>query len=196
MTVAINGSPLVDVPKLDDQQVLGLSGIYGSLAYKVNEIETHDHSAGRFFGNSGTPNATALITSIIPWVVSDIGGAYGTAIQILLGDEDFDLPFTPVYFDPHRLIIANASADGVYSFRLANSGWNGTTHTYTSMAEAIAAKVYSMGEFIIADNKKPEGSIPIQTGLARVGSKIWIDIKSSVSGATADIRLGVHTYKG
>ena len=182
--------------KIDSQATDGLSGVYDSLAYRVHEIETHVHSAGRFFGYSGTPNATALLSSLTPWNLVAGTGAYGTAVQILNGDEDFDLPTTPVYFDPHRLLVVDASSDGYYKIRFANSGWNGSTHTFANMAAAVAANRYSESFINIIDSKKDAASIPIQTGRARYGSKLWAQVYSSVNGEDIDIFIGVHAYPG
>ena len=48
----------VNPPKIDDQKVDGLEGVYDSLAYRVNEIEHHLHSFERWFGVAGTPSGT------------------------------------------------------------------------------------------------------------------------------------------
>ena len=182
--------------KIDDEAVLGLQGTDDSLAYRVEEIEKHLHSAGRFFGYSGTPNATALLSSITPWNLVAGTGTYGTAVQILKGDEDFDLPFTPAKFDPHRLFVIDASDDAVYKIRIANSQWNGSTHTYATMAEAVTANKYSESIIQIADSKAPSASIPIQTGRAMVGSMVWAQVWSSVNASDIDILIGLHTYVG
>jgi hypothetical protein len=185
-----------ETQKIDKKAVDGLLGISNSLAYKVHEIEKHLHSSGRFFGYSGTPNATATIMSLTPWNLVSGAGTYGTAVQIFKGDENFDLPFTPTHFDPHRLFIEDASADGLYKIRIANSGWNGSSHTYANMAAAVAAGKYTESLIAIADNKKPEGSIAVQTGRATVGSMVWAQVWSSVNGADIDGIVGVHTYVG
>ena len=191
-----NGILQTEDAKIDNETVLGLQGTNDSLAYRVHEIEGHLHSAGRFFGYSGTPNDTAIIDSLTPWVLTTGTGDYGTAIQLFDGNEDFVLPYTPVKFDPHRLFVVDASDDGLYKIRIANSQWNGTSHTYASMAEAVAAKKFSESIIDIADDKKPEASVPVQTGRATCGSKVWAQVWSSVNGADISIIIGVHAYIG
>ena len=74
--------------------------------------------------------------------------------------------------------------------------WNGTSHTYATMAEAVAANRYSESLIAIADDKKPEGSIEVQTGRANYGSMVWAEVWSSVAGASIDILIGIHAYAG
>lgn len=183
-------------PKIDDVAVDGLLGTEDSLAYKVNEIEKHLHSAGRFFGYSGTPNATASLASLTPWTLATGTGDYGTPVQLFLGDEDFDLPFTVVRYDPHRLLISDASVNATYKIRIANSLWNGSTHTYASMAESVAANRYTESIVHIVDLKKPSTSIPVQTGRPVYGSKLWAQVWCSLDDADIDIFIGVHAYTG
>ena len=141
----------------------------------------------------------AVVGSFVPWQLADIANDYGTAIELFDGTETngtFDLPFTPVYFDPHRLVVADASANGIYMIRVATSVWTGTAHTYANMAEAVAAGRYSMSEITLDDvNKLPSSSVPMQTGRAPIGSIVWAQVKSTVSGATINIRVGIHGYE-
>lgn len=194
--LTVSGMDITDVNKIDSEEVDGLLGVDDSLAYKVHEIEGHLHSAGRFFGYSGTPNATALLTSITPWNLVSGTGDYGTAVQIFLGDEDFDLPFTPYKFDPHRLFAIDVSADAIYKIRIANSQWTGSAHTYATMASAVTANKYTESILQITSTKEPAASIPVQTGRAVYGSKVWAQVWSSTNGADIDILLGVHAYIG
>jgi len=192
-----NGQLIInDSPKIDSEATDGLLGVNNSLSYRVHEIEKHLHSAGRFFGYSGTPDATAILASITPWNLVAGTGDYGTAVQLFLGDEDFELPFTPAQFDPHRLMIVDASDDATYKIRIANSLWTGSAHTYANMAEAVAAKRYTESILHISSTKTPDASIAVQTGRAVYGSKVWAQVWSSENGADIDILIGVHAYVG
>jgi len=191
----LNG--LVDTLQTD---VDTLSGVVGgdstnidTILEEVVEIETHIHSGGRFFGSGGV-GATALQASLTPWNVVAGTGDYGTPVQIFLGDEDFDYPTAIAYYDPHRLLMVDASANGYYKIRFANSGWNGSAHIYANMAAAISAGKYSESFINVQDAKKQESSIPVQTGRARYGSKVWASVYSDVNGADVDMFIGVHAY--
>ena len=170
-----------------------LVGLSKQILAEVTEIETHIHSGGRFFGSGGV-DATALISSLTPWNLVAGTGDYGTPVQIFLGDEDFDYPITVAYFDPHRLLMVDASDNAYYKIRFANSGWNGTAHTYANMAAAIAANKYTESFLNVKDAKKQESSIPVQTGRCRYGSKLWASVYSDVNGADVDLFMGVHGY--
>lgn len=188
-----------ETSKIDKLVVDGLSGVNNSLAYKVEEIEKHLHSAGRWLGASAGNIGPGLLTSLLPFILTSnaSSGVYGTAVEIFDGTEDYDLPFTVVYADPHQLFVHDVSNDGIFKIRFANSRYNGSTDTYANMAEAVAAKFYTEVKVIIADDKKPSTAIPIQTGRMRVGSTLWAQVMHDTASAeTIEFTLGMHGYKG
>lgn len=187
-----------DVKKIDSTIVDGLSGVSNSLAYKVHEIERHLHSAGRWFGSTAGV-APGLITSLTPYAVTSDAAAltYGAAVEILDGTEVFDLSYTPVNMDPHRIFITGVTATGVYKIRLGNSKWDGSADTYADMAAAVAAGQYT--EFLLeVDSTKSDAiSAPVQTGRMMVGSTLWAQVMhTDASAETVSFLIGVHGYEG
>lgn len=188
-----------DVNKIDAEAVDGLAGESNSLAYKVHEIERHLHSSGRWFGCTAAGAGPGLITSLAPFEITSDATAltYGTAVEILDGAEDFDIPYTPVNMDPHRIFIEGVTASGIYKIRIANSKWNGTADTYANMAAAVTANQYT--EFLLkVDSTRDDAiSAPVQTGRMPVGSKLWAQVMHSASGAeTVSFFIGCHGYEG
>lgn len=201
MTDPIYEQPLFstnDLNKIDDEAVDGLSGTNNSLAYKVNEIERHLHSAGRWFGSTAGV-APGLVTSLTPFEVTSDATAetYGTAVEVLDGTEDFDLPYTPVNMDPHRIFITGVTSSGIYKIRLANSKYTGSVDTYANMAAAVAAGQYT--EFLLkVDSTKADAiSAPVQTGQMMTGSTLWAQVMHADAGAeTVSFFIGCHGYEG
>ena len=70
--VSAGGNP----SKIDDQAVLGLSGVYDSLAYRVAEIENHVHSGMQSFGATSASVPTLVRGSVIPVTVT-AGNGFG-----------------------------------------------------------------------------------------------------------------------
>jgi len=189
-----------DIEKIDDVATNGLSGVSNSLAYRVEEIEKHLHSSGRCFGATGAPGVgPGLLTSLLPFkaVTSATASTYGSSIVVFNGTEDFDLTFTPVYTDPHKILVTDVSDSGIWKLRMANSGWNGSANTYATMAEAVTANKYS--EFIIkVDSTKADAvALSVQTGRMRIGSTLWAQVMHDDSGAeTMKFLICAHGYVG
>ena len=169
-----------------------------NITSKVDDIFAHNASGGRWYGASAGPVAPGLDTSLVSWEVTAgaVAGTYGTAIAIFDGTETFDFPTTPVQFHIHELLITDVGTDSlVWKLRFANSNWDGSAHTYATMAEAVTAKKYTDFTVQVDKDKEPATSIEFQSGLANVGSIVWCQITNSGGNATdLDFLVGLHVH--
>jgi hypothetical protein len=193
-------------PKIDSQAILGLLGVYNSLGYKVHEIEKHFHGPARWLGaTSAAGVGPGLITSLLPFkvIASDTVMTFGDAIVMFDGTEDFDFPFICTYFDPHYALVSECGIDNkIWKFRIASSGWNGTTHTYANMAEAVTAKAYTCLTVRIDDRQAVEVGIPVMAPRSKTGSIMWAQVMNDSTSAdneaarTIGYTIGLHCYQG
>jgi hypothetical protein len=68
-----------DIDKLDSLAVLGLQGVVDSLAYKIDEIEKHNHSAQQVYGLTANTMARKSTT---PIVIVGGNAAWGTELEL------------------------------------------------------------------------------------------------------------------
>lgn len=168
-------------------------GIYA----EVVEVEKHLHTGERWFGSTAG-DTPALLTSITPFVI--VSGAasnqYGAAKEIMDGSESLSYPFAATKFDPHKILIVTNTSDGkLWKFQFANSNWNGESHEFASMDEAIAANNFSEGIVKIDTFKSNSVAVIFQTGRANVGSKLWARVKNDeASNSSISILIGLHGY--
>lgn len=180
-----------DTSKIDDVATNGLDGVVNSLAYRVGEIERHLHSGGRWFETASVPNGEIHVADSI----GSGGGAFqmdagnntwGNWVQIL-GSSDTPTVVGKAYFDPHQFIIEDTERAATYFIRMARGD---------SGAAGLAAGTYT--EFVYsATVQKETGIIPVQTGRAPAGSKLWIQcMVPGVDTGTMDFFFGLHEYEG
>jgi hypothetical protein len=72
-------SYVLEIPKIDNEATLGLSGVVNSLAYRVHEIEAHLHNSQQIYGN--TTNTMARLSTTGFTVVGG-DNAWGTELQL------------------------------------------------------------------------------------------------------------------
>jgi hypothetical protein len=177
--------------KIDDAAVDGLGGVVNSLAYKVAEIERHLHSGARWFEAATTPDGEThtadRIGSGSGAFQMDAGNdTWGSWIQVL-GSTDTPADTGKVYFDPHQFIVEDSERSAVYFIQITRG---------ESGAAGLAAGTYS--EFVYsATVQKDTAIIPVQTGRAPAGSKLWARCMCpGQDTATLDFYIGIHEYEG
>lgn len=182
-----------DVNKIDAEAVDGLAGVSNSLAYKVQEIEMHIHSAGSWFESA----TTAVGTTHTADRIGDGAGAFqldagndtwGAWVQIL-GSTDTPARTGMAKYDPHLITIPAAEVEGSYFIQFTRGTVDATT--------SFAAGHYTELVLVISDKKKADAIIPIQTGRATAGDMLWARcMVAGVDTATLDFFLGLHEYVG
>jgi len=181
-----------DTSKIDDAATDGLSGVSNSLSYRVHEIERHLHSGARWFQAAAVPDledhvADRIGTTGAGAFQMDAGDdTWGDWLQIL-GADDTPTVVGKAYFDPHQFIVEDTERASTYFIQMGRG---------TSGDAAITAGTYT--EFIYsATVQKETGIIPVQTGRAPAGSKVWIRcMVPGVDTGTMDFYFGLHEYEG
>lgn len=180
-----------ELEKIDNEAVDGLLGIPNSLAYKVAEIERHLHSGARWFETAAVPDGETHVADRIgsgngAFQVDAGNDAWGSWLQIL-GSDDTPVNAGKVYFDPHQFIVEDTERASTYFIQITRG---------TSGDAGYAAGTYS--EFVYgASVQKETGIIPVQTGRAPVGSKLWVRCMCpGQNTGTIDFYFGVHEYEG
>lgn len=177
--------------KIDNATTLGLLGASNSLAYRVHEIERHLHSAGSWFETAAVPDGETHVADRI----GEGGGAFqidagnddwGSWVQVL-GSSDTPARSTNTHFDPHQVIVEDVESASTYFIQFGRGA---------SGAAALTAGTYT--EFVYAAaNNKDSAIIPVQTGRAPAGSKVWARCKCpGQNTATMDFYIGIHEYEG
>ena len=163
----------------------------------VNDLLSHIASGARWLGSTAGASP-GLCTSLTPWVLtsSATGGTFGTAAEIFDGAEDFCFPQTSDHFHPHKVFVTAASVDDhLWKLRFANSGFNGTDHTYADMAAAVAAKKYTEVVMQIDNTRRPSTSLDFHSGIATTGSKLWCQVtEADGDEGTISFIIGLHVH--
>jgi len=190
---------------IENKAVKGLLGTENSLAYKVHEIEKHLHSGGRWWGSNDGDGDSPAAQGLLPFkvIASDTQYTFGTVVEIFAGSENWNYGETITKFDPHEIFVVEVGkAPLVWKLRLANSGWNGSAHTYADMAAAVTAGKYSDVLFKIDATNFDAYPFTFQSGRINIGSKVWCQVMNSSSSADNDAArtiqffLGAHGYIG
>ena len=180
-----------DVTEIDEAAVAGLGGVSNSLAYRVHEIERHLHSGARWFQPAASPSGETNVADRIgsgsgSFQIDAGNDTWGSWVQIL-GSSDTPADAGKVYFDPHLMIVTTSERSGVHFIQFArgDSGAAGyTAGTYTELALDLT-------------DKAGGAIIPVQTGRAPAGSKLWARCMCpGQNTATIDFLIGIHEYEG
>lgn len=193
MAAILNG--VADSQKIDSFQVDGLTGVKDSLAYKVNEIERHIHSRGRWCGISGDQSGNDWCADTLsPFQAISGANAYGSDANDeakVLGTADTPIISGSAKFDLHRFLIVDVSADTPYKLRLVYGA--GT------MADAITALQYTE-VMVMSDVTNPQRSsgtpFTLQVGRLDAGTKVWVQAWNVTDNATIDFLIEIHEYEG
>ena len=177
--------------KIDNQAVDGLLGTPNSLAYRVAEIERHLHSGARWFETAAVPDGEDHVADRIgsgagEFQVDAGNDDWGSWLQIL-GATDTPTVSGKEYFDPHQFIVEDTERASTYFIQMTRGD---------SGDAGYAAGTYT--EFVYgASVQKEVGIIPVQTGRAPVGSKLWVRCMCpGQDTGTMDFYFGIHEYEG
>lgn len=177
--------------KIAQEATSGLGETYNSLAYRIAEIERHLHSGARWFETAAVPSGETHVADRI-----GVGGGafqidagnddWGSWVQIL-GSDDTPTEVGKPYFDPHQFIVEDVERAATYFVQITRG---------SSGAAGLAAGTYS--EFVYAAiSAKDTAIIPVQTGRAPAGSKLWARCMCpGQNTATMDFYVGIHEYEG
>ena len=164
--------------------------VSNSLAYRVAEIERHLHSGARGFETASVPDAEDHVADRIgsgagAFQVDSGNQTWGDWVQIL-GADDTPTVEAKLYFDPHLLVIEDNERAGTYFIQFARGA---------SGAAGLAAGTYT--EVVLDLTNKAGGAIiPVQTGRAPVGSKLWARCMCpAFDTGTVDFYIGIHEYE-
>ncbi len=153
-------------------------------------LEGHIHTRERWFGISAdqSVNDWALEATLNPFVVVSQAGDF-TAVAIkVLGTDDTPNLANKILFDFHRILIASATDNLAYIFRVI---WG----TGTSAA-AEGAGQYSDVVFAapVAAGPGAGGAVlDIRMPQLAVGTKVWVKL-SAATAETVTFYIGLHEY--
>jgi len=177
--------------KIDDLATAGLTGVHNSLAYRIQEIESHFHGYRRAYGLAAVPaaethRADEITTNPGPFVIDAGNDTWGAWVQVFGSS---DTPSGWAYFDPHKIsIVAVETANVVYFVQIAAG---------TSGAAGLAAGTYS--DIVFTPQSVNGRPAAIEVGMARsaAATKIWArNLARGTNTATLSFYLEMHGYEG
>ncbi|MCK5613957.1 hypothetical protein KAR91_69485 [Candidatus Pacearchaeota archaeon] len=184
----------IDGSKIDNKATDGLTGVEGSLAYRIEEIEKHFHNIERWRGKHATQAAAQWADDVLtPFQAisgADTYGADANDEAKVLGLDDTPID-SEVRFDPSQILILDLSSDTVYKLRMV---WGTGT-----MADAITAKQYTEKPVVNQTTGSKAGGTPVMFRVPRLHSgidKVWIQAWNATDNATVSFLIGQHPYEG
>jgi len=173
--------------KIDDLATAGLTGVYGSLAHRIAEVERHIHGYRRCFGLAAVPAAeTHRADEPAPFVIDAGNDTWGDWVQIFGSS---DTPSGWLYFDPHKLSITAVETANVTYFIQIAAG--------TSGAAGLAAGTFS--DMVFTPQSVNGRPAAIEIGIARqaAATKVWArNLARGENTATLSFYLEMHGYEG
>ena len=189
--IAGSGGTNPEIHKIDSEATDGLLGVHNSLAYRVHEIERHLHSGARWFETAAVPDGESHVADRIgsgagSFQIDAGDDTWGDWVQVL-GSDDTPADAGKVYFDPHQFIVEDTERASTYFVQITRGA---------SGDAGYAAGTYS--EFVYgASVQKETGIIPVQTGRAPAGSKVWARcVCPGQNTGTLNFFIGIHEYEG
>ena len=180
--------------KLDNAATDGLTGVYGSLAYRVHEIERHIHTREKWFGLASSPSgethrADRMAGGISPFTLTAGNDDFGSWVQIL-GSDDTPVEIDMEYWDAHRFIVTSTTSTNIFVVQLVAGESSG-------IATKIAAEEFTEVPYIAASNNNDSGISGIITRRVPAGEKIWARAACIGDNAvTISFYFGIHEYEG
>jgi hypothetical protein len=188
------GNKPIGEAKVDELKTNGLLGVSNSLAYRIHELERHNHSWERWFAKAAIPSgethvADRISDSQTPFVLDGGNNTWGAWVQIL-GSEDLPVMAGRVKFDPHKIVVVDMErVDTIHLLQVA-------------FGETAAAALTS-GDYTELVFKSPAGlpidAVPIrlQTRRKDVDTKVWARVWAvGQTSGTIDFFYGLHEYEG
>jgi len=184
-----------ETQKIDNVAVDGITGVVGSLANKVAEIEDHFHTRERWLGISADQSGNDwALNTLNPFVAISGSGAYGADPNDeakVLGTDDTPVITGKVAFDLHRILVLDVDHDTPYKLRIVYG--TGT------QAQAVEAKQYTEVMVLFdATNPQLSAGIPIEVRMPKIvaDTKVWVDVWNATDNSEIDFFIGVHEYEG
>jgi len=192
MNTGIGDKPTGE-PKVDEVAVNGLTGIEGSLAYIVAEIERHFHNVERWMAAAAVPVGETHVADSISdnqTAFQADGGndTWGPWVQIL-GSDDTPVRAAQEKFDLHRLLVI---------------GHEHNTNTYlmqigfgASGAAALSAETYTDITLVTGSGSTEVGPIELMSRRQDKETKAWARVWAvGKNTGTLDFLVGLHEYEG
>jgi len=178
----------------DTVATTGLLGTADSLAYRVHEIDRHNHSWERWMCKAVTPTGThfadrigALAGSIVGFELTSGNDTWGTWLQILGSG---DTPVVPgmVKYDLHKWTTITTDSITTWFIQLGFGA---------SGAAAITAETLCSFVFVPASTSDRTTPITVQTKRQAAGTLAWARGWSvGANGKKATFMIGLHEYEG
>jgi hypothetical protein len=183
--MAIHNFPIVEIAGASKTTIDATYTLTQQAVVASEEVENHFHNYERWLGKLAVPagGKVAEEATLTPFQAVSGNNTWGTPIQ-LIDVNDVPLQAGRVKFDPHRIVIVDASSATVYRMRLAIGD------TY---AAAIAAGHYTGMVFRVA-NVTRMTPMDIQIPDQLVGTKVWCAVWNATNSATVDFFIGLHEY--
>jgi hypothetical protein len=181
-----------ETDKIDGAAADGLSGVAGSLAYEVDEVETHLHSYESVFGVAATPSgethvADRLVDTTGPFVIDAGNDDWGSWVQVL-GSDDTPSRTGMVYYDLNEFDFVAAERDETYYIQIGFGDSGADALANDDLSEKV---VKPQSNLVDAGNKN------IQCVRQAAGTKAWIRCKCpGQNTATLSLYIGLHEYEG
>lgn len=187
MAIFSGGPGGQELKKIDGLATDGLSGVEDSLAYRVEELEQHFHSAERWYGSDGD-NTASTANNLTPFELeAGTDGAYGTEILLFAANDisGSDFTGTPVKYDAHRLEVTGSSANAIYILQF-----------YCGLTDFASAELCTEVPYSKSTAAGALVPVNVQMGRQVVANKLWGRVKSETNGATIEFLMGIHAYNG
>jgi hypothetical protein len=178
--------PETELKKIDLAGTQGLTGTVDSLAYRVQEVEHHFHSANLCYGKAAGDNM--LLDSLVPFVAT--AGAIGVyGVETLCHDGTVVQGGSAVQkMDFGRIVVlsSTAAAGALYILQFLHGTADiGTAEIATSMYYVVPG----------VGMQKSSG-IVISVPRMPCNHKIWAKTKCSAAGETISFLFDIHVYPG
>ena len=180
-------------PKVDEVAVNGLTGVEGSLAYHVEELDRHHHNYERWMAAAAVPVGETHIADSISdnqTAFQADGGndTWGAWVQIL-GSDDTPVRTAQEKFDLQRLLVVDHEHNT--NCYLVQIGFG------ASGAAALAAGTYTEITLVTGAGSTEVGPIDMisrrQDKETKAWARVWAVGKNT---GTLDFLVGIHEYEG
>ena len=182
-----------ETEKIDNAASDGLTGVAGSVAYEVGEIERHHHNWERWLAAAAVPAgethvADPIADNPVPFVVDAGNDTPGAWLQIG-GSDDTPVRAGQVKFDLHRIEIVDWEHNSQLHIVQIAFGASG--------AAAFAAGDYTEFPFTTGVGTAKVNPIDVLSRRQDAGTKCWIrTFAPSQNTSTISVFIGIHEYVG
>jgi hypothetical protein len=178
----------------DTVATTGLLGTADSLAYRIAEIERHNHSWERWMCKATTPSGTHFADriginagAIVPFELTAGNDTWGAWLQIL-GSGDTPVIPTMTKFDIHKWTTTTTDSITPWYIQIGFG---------TSGAQAVTDNTFCSFVFVPASSSDRTTPITLQTRRIAAGTLAWARGWSvGANGKKASFMFGLHEYEG